>query len=173
MVVPPFTAEYLRSILDYYPEIGEFYWRERDNAPPWVRRKLESGEPAGNIHQGRTPYIEIRIDGKKYKAHNLAWFWMTGEWPENLVDHKDTDGLNNIWTNLRQATNSQNNQNSNRYKNNKSGYKGVCWDNGCWRAYINVNKKRFNLGWFSTPEEAHQAYCKAALEHFGEFARAA
>lgn len=42
-----------------------------------------------------------------------------------------------------------------------------------WLAQINVNKKKIHLGYFSTPEEAHEVYKKAALEHFGEFANPA
>jgi hypothetical protein len=44
-------------------------------------------------------------------------------------------------------------------------------DNGRYQARIMADKQRFFLGSFSTPEEAHAAYCKAAVELHGEFAR--
>jgi hypothetical protein len=40
-----------------------------------------------------------------------------------------------------------------------------------WIAQIGHNKQHFFLGSFDTPEQAHAAYCEAAREHFGEFAR--
>jgi len=58
-------------------------------------------------------------------------------------------------------------------RNNKSGYKGVCWDN-CrkkWKSYITKDDKLVNLGRFDTIEEAATVYNEAAKEHFGEFAK--
>ena len=91
------------------------------------------------------------------------------------VDHIDCDPLNNRRSNLRLATNSQNQWNSKRYRNNTSGFKGVSFhkNNNKWAANIQHNGKQRHLGNFDSPEEAHAAYCKAAEEFFGEFARAA
>lgn len=88
------------------------------------------------------------------------------------VDHIDGNGLNNTRDNLRLATNAQNMWNQRKRVNNKSGYKGVQWykSRQNWRAVIRVNGKRIHLGYFDTPEEAHQAYCDAAKELHGEFA---
>ena len=88
------------------------------------------------------------------------------------VDHRDGNGLNNTRANLRIATHTQNMQNRKRHKNNKSGYKGVYRRrSGKWRAAIRVNGKYISLGSFDTPEEAYAAYCKAAIQYHGEFAR--
>lgn len=40
-----------------------------------------------------------------------------------------------------------------------------------WRAQIWVNKTSITLGYFNTPEEAHEAYKHASTKYFGEFAR--
>lgn len=40
-----------------------------------------------------------------------------------------------------------------------------------YRAFISINGKNKHLGMFTTPEAAHAAYCAAALERFGEFAK--
>lgn len=90
-------------------------------------------------------------------------------------DHIDGNPLNNSRCNLRLATNSQNQMNR-RVSNNKScPLKGVTWHKQCqkWQAQIKINNKNKHLGIFGSPEEAHEAYCKAATELFGEFARKA
>ncbi len=89
------------------------------------------------------------------------------------VDHWDRDGLNNKRENLRLASNAENCRNSRRHKNNTSGYKGVHWEASKrkWRATISVNNKRIHLGYFSTSELGYEAYCKAAVKYYGEFAR--
>ncbi len=113
------------------------------------------------------------VAGKMYKAHRLAWFYMTGEWPPDQIDHIDGDRDNNRLVNLRKATNAQNGANARLSKNNSSGFKGVSFDTsvGRWRASIRRNRQLHYLGFFNTPEEAHAAYASAAVQLFGEFAR--
>lgn len=88
-----------------------------------------------------------------------------------LVDHIDGDTLNNRRQNLRLATNSQNMANRKTNSNSIAGLKGVSFFGSKWRAEIQCNNKRYPLGSFSTPEEAHAAYIEAAKRLFGEFAR--
>ena len=87
------------------------------------------------------------------------------------VDHRDSDGLNNQRSNLRLATHAQNQRNRRAQGNNTSGFKGVCLDGKRWRAQINLQGRRMNLGRFAAAEEAARAYDAAAREHHGEFAR--
>ena len=78
-------------------------------------------------------------------------------------------------TNLREATDSQNQANSKKRKDNSVGRKGVSYyhPSRCWRAAINHKGRHYYLGQFSSPEAAHGAYAQAAQRLFGEFARAA
>lgn len=89
------------------------------------------------------------------------------------VDHVSGDGLDNRRGNLRLATQAQNNQNHRIHRNNRSGYKGVGQKHRDkrWTACIRVDGKRKYLGAFDSPIEAHAAYCAAAKELHGEFAR--
>lgn len=88
-------------------------------------------------------------------------------------DHADGNGLNNTRNNLRLATNAENARNRRARITSKSGFKGVSWHKGNrrWVSAIKTNNGLISLGYFNTPEEAHAAYCEAAVKHFGEFAR--
>lgn len=91
-----------------------------------------------------------------------------------LIDHRDTDGLNNRRHNLRAATHNQN-QHNRRVQSNSSGLKGVCWHKGLgkWCAQIRVNGRLKHLGLFATPEDGHSAYAAASATYHGEFGRTA
>jgi len=122
---------------------------------------------------GRMVYAgrRIRIEGKQT---NLPMHRVIAETPTGIItDHIDGNGLNNTRQNLRWATNAQNQYNKRMSCNNKSGFKGVWFDktNVKWMARIAIHGKRTFLGLFDNPEDAHKAYCDAANELFGEFAR--
>lgn len=88
------------------------------------------------------------------------------------IDHKDRNPFNNQRSNLRVATNSQNNMNRDKNENNTSGYKGVWWDeqSSKWRARIVKDDRKYYLGYFDDPIEAAKAYDQKARELFGRFA---
>lgn len=154
------TAERLCEVLKYDPETGNLSWLVR------------GGKIAGclQVSNGQRR-ITIRIDNKYYKAHRLAWLYMTGKWPVDDIDHINGDGADNRWCNLRAATRSENLSNRVVRKNSKSGLKGVERNNGnTWCARICSNGNRIYLGNFPTKEEAHMAYVRAAERLFGEFA---
>jgi hypothetical protein len=92
---------------------------------------------------------------------------------EGQIDHIDGNKLNNQESNLRIATGRQNHANVPRYCNNKSGFKGVHWNRAAkkWQAQIRANEVRHHLGYFSDKIDAAEAYNKAAVKYFGEFAR--
>jgi hypothetical protein len=156
------TAERLREVLHYNSETGNFTWRI-------PRRRVHAGDVAGS--RSGKGYFVIRVDYRLYRAHRLAYLYMTGVWPTAEIDHKDTDRSNNRWHNLREATSAQNSQNSGRQKRNISGFKGVSRYGRRWCAMITANGERYRSGSFRTPEEAAYAYAAAAKHLHGEFAR--
>lgn len=92
--------------------------------------------------------------------------------PHQGVDHRDCNGLNNTRKNLRIATQTQNLRNARLRSDSVTGFKGVSLRrNGRFMATITYGGKGHHLGHFNTAEAAYVAYCKAAVKHFGEFAR--
>jgi hypothetical protein len=136
-----------------------------------LARRIKVGQRAGT--PDTDGYLMVQIYGIRRRIHQWAWLYMTGEWPSSDLDHRDLDRTNNRWGNIRPATESQNAANRGMMITNKSGKKGVCWHKRQqqWVASIRVKGKLFHLGSFDDLESAGVAYEKAAVEHFGEFAR--
>lgn len=156
------TAEELRRFLSYNPTSGEFHWLETRGGIALA------GSPAGWVTQHG--YRQITIKLKKYYAHRLAWLYVHGDWPSQVIDHINGDPLDNRIENLRAVDQAHNMSNISRRTNNKSGFKGVSWSkrDKTWRAYLSIKRKTVALGSFRSPEEAYEAYCVAAKEHYGE-----
>lgn len=155
--------EEIRDYLGYNEITGNLYWIKKPNS----RINIET--IAGTLH--KEGYLKIGFRRKIYLAHRIAWFIKTGEQPNEIIDHKDTNKTNNKWENLRKATKSQNEHNTQKQKNNTSGYKGVSWHkpSNKWAANIRLNTKLHHLGYYLSPEEAHAAYCTASVKLHGEF----
>lgn len=166
------TAERLRDLLDYDPGTGVFTWRHR----PTERRQW-NGRYAGQSAGGFRPdgYLIIGLaEYGLFRAHRLAWLWMTGEWPKEQIDHIDLDKANNAWANLRDATPRENSRNVRMQCRNKAGLKGVSWHKlrGQWRAVIGHEGKYTHLGLFGDcAPAAHFAYCVASDNLHGRFGR--
>jgi hypothetical protein len=157
------TQEELKSQLNYDPETGVFTWATKPN------RRIKIGDVAGCYSLG---YISIRVFGVMYRAHRLAFLYMTGNWPtKEYIDHIDGNRANNKWLNLREATNSENCMNSAKRAKGTSGYKGVCWDKARnkWMASAMINRKTYHLGRFDDAKEAYEAYKKFAHKNHGKY----
>src|SRR5690242_17212002 len=151
---PNLTSEILKSYLHYDPETGAFKWKES-------RGRVEKNQLAGSISCGR---VLIRLCGCVYKAHRLAWLYMTGEWPNGQIDHRDGNQMNNAWGNIREVSATVNQQNKRKaYSNSKTGLLGASLDKKTSKyvARIKLSDKRVTIGYFNTAQEAHEAYVEA------------
>jgi len=159
------SVKVLREYLDYDPETGVLRWKK----VPSNRVKL--GAVAGTPR--KAGYVSVSLHGNNMLAHRLIWAYVTGAWPRSRVDHRNMIRNDNRFDNLRLTTNSQNMANMRKRRTNVSGYKGVTWAPKIQRyiANIKVNMQPIYLGCFMDPVTAHEAYKKAALKYFGEFAR--
>jgi hypothetical protein len=158
------TQQRLKELLSYDPLTGEFRWLVNR------RRGAKAGDIAGTIY--KNGYRRIGIDGRYYYASRLAVFYMTGSWPKHEVDHRDTDRANDRWTNLREATRSQNI--ANQRPRNKLGIKGVRQTRaGTYHVQIQVAGRHIHLGTYNVLTLASDIYRINAAYHHREFARAA
>ena len=135
----------------------------------WKWCALNRGD--GCYYAVRGTYDRTTRASRQIRMHRQI-MGMEGSRPD--VDHKDTNGLNNQRSNLREASRSDNIGNARLRRDNVSGLKGVTWmpTKQKWRARIGpVQGQRRFLGYFPTAEEAARAYDAAALELFGDFAR--
>ena len=154
------TLARLQELFNYDPVTGWFTNRSS-------RGRAKAGRRAGAY--AHYLYRRIIIDYKKYYEHHLAWFYVYGQWP-NEVDHIDGNPSNNAITNLRLCDRSQNNCNAKR-PTGQSGLRGAYLDkrNLQWYSHIQHGGQVKFLGNFSSPEEAHEAFERAAKELHGEF----
>lgn len=150
------TADLLRKLLRYNKRTGVF-----------VRRS--NNKRAGS--SGQRGYLRIWVNHHSYKASRLAWLYVTGSWPENIIDHKNGNTSDDRFSNLRDTTHKVNAENQKRAKcNNHVGvlgvHKSVCGKK--FRASIKANGKTKHLGTFLTKERAGKAYLDAKkIYHLG------
>lgn len=160
------TQARLRELLHYDPESGVFTWIAKSSPCSHIR----PGDIAGWDDDG---YVKIKLDGRDYKAHRLAWLYMHGQWPSRFIDHKDTDRSNNRFLNLRDASCAINMQNQTKaHANNRScGLLGVTFhkQSGRWAAKLAINGKRLFGGLHDTPGQAHTAYLTLKRAHHPGF----
>lgn len=118
------------------------------------------------VQEGRnTFYASTKIKERKVFLHR---FVMSID-DEQIVDHKDDNGLNCCKDNLRVITNQQNlARRVGGYSS--SGYRGVHERAGRFSVKLGYAGQQINGGTFATAEEAARRYDELALQYNGEFA---
>ena len=113
----------------------------------------------------KTGYISVTLTKNKVRrsilVHQLVAMGFLNHTPcghDLVVDHIDSDKLNNKLNNLQVITNRENC--SKDRKNKTSKYSGVYWDknNNNWRTQTSINGKTFHIGSFTNEEDAYNAY---------------
>jgi hypothetical protein len=156
------TQSFVRWLFSYDEVTGTF-----------IRLVGVGGQLPGSIPGtvDRHGYRKIKINGKQYLAHRLAWLYVYGEWPDGIIDHKNRNTADNSIANLRIASYKDNSQNRREpCSNNKAGALGVRkGKKGGWQARITASGKCIHLGSYGTKEEASAAYFAAkAVLHIGD-----
>jgi hypothetical protein len=168
------THNLLKSLLLYDHKTGLFTWAERPifmflcaaNKLTWNKR-FAGSFAGGIIKSSCKKYLIISINKKRYCAHRLAWFYMTGNWPKYQIDHIDGNGLNNSWGNLRDVDGFINHKNMRLKSCNTSGFCGVWYNrkNKKWCSEIKVDLKKISLGSFVEKEDAISARAFANIKY--------
>lgn len=142
-----FDAEYLFKMYSYDESTGYFYCLRATGC-------RTSGSRLGWVDKsGPLPYLITKVNRKKVRLHRLAFFFMTGRWPE-IVDHINGNTLDNRWCNLREVDAKGNCRNTKLMRHNTSGLHGVSRYKGrTWQVYIGA-RPRIYLGYYDDFFEA-------------------
>lgn len=152
------TFSRLINTLHYDPDLGKF-------------RRRDTGKITGTPME--TEYEIISIDGRRYLAHRLAFFYVNGRWPKEEIDHiNGIRGDNRIY-NLREASRKENARNRKRRHDSACKYKGTCFNKKIrkYHASIMIGGKQRHLGVFVDEVDAAKAYDAAAKKAYGEFCK--
>jgi hypothetical protein len=148
------TQQRLIELLHYDSETGVFTWKVKNSPRTMI------GDVAGTLC--KNGYIRIFIDKHQYRAHRLAWMYITGSFPKDQIDHINGNRNDNRFYNLRECSNSENQQNLSLSGKGESGYLGVTFRKGRmsnqYIASIKINGKSKYIGSFDTAQDAHEAY---------------
>lgn len=139
------TQERLKELLDYSTETGVFTWKVS-------RGRVSKGSIAGTAVSVGNRYTrwEIRVEGKRYKAHQLAFLYVHGYIPPE-IDHEDRNPLNNAILNLVDSSKSRNQLNKNK-NFGKETPKGVFVKASTGRYFVQIQGKHY--GYFDDVEQA-------------------
>ena len=133
--------------------------------------KRYSNKPSGTLNS--SGYYNLKVGKIRCFNHRIifAIYNNTIDFQDFNIDHIDGNKLNNNPENLRLATNSQNQFNRAKSKNNTSGHKNVYFHkrNKKYFCKIKINNKDIHIGTFKTLELTIEARDKKAKEIAGIF----
>jgi len=147
------SAARVRELVRYVPETGEFF-------------SISARSHRRKVGKANCGYQRLYLDGRNYRAHRIAWLYMTGDWPP-VIDHINGNGCDNRWENLRLATVQLNNQNLHGARSNSLvGRLGVSMNKGgrytaIIGAHLAGRKVQIYLGAYDTADEAAAVYLDA------------
>lgn len=136
-----------------------------------ARGKLGVGDVVGTLNA--RGYMRTSFYGEHVYLHRLAWFYVTGAWPLEQIDHKNGAYADNRWRNLRGADSTTNGRNRKVGSNNTSGMVGVFFhkSKNWWCADIKLMDRRIVVRKLPSFEAAAIARLFLETAFFGEYRR--
>ena len=158
------TQETLKFYCHYDKITGEF--RRTLKFDSWGNTVRVDRLIIGKNNRG---YRWLKLLGKVYLVHRLAFLYVTGSHPKGEVDHINGDRLDNRWLNLRDTDCFSNSRNQGIRKDCTSGVRGVNFHPNKkglkkWVARISHKGVRILIGNFETFGEAVTARKKAEID---------
>lgn len=116
-------------------------------------------------------YLCVCVDRVCVRVHRLVFAMYYGKWPKQQIDHSNGNRSDNRIENLREATHSQNLQNTKKRENNTSGVHGVHWSKRAkkWQVQIEHQRKRIYIGIFENLTDATFARKEAEKKYHAEY----
>ncbi len=156
------SIDYMRAEVSYDPDTGEMRWKKGKQG------RSPDRAVGASLNGG---YRCIAFDGVQYRQHRVAFAIYYGREPKGEIDHIDRNKLNNVISNLREATRGENARNiAGRGAHGKGVFRHPFRKKNPFQARIQLNGRLQNLGSFPTIEQARAAYLDAAHKLHGEFA---
>ena len=153
------TQAMLKAVAIYDPNTGLF-----------TRRVNASKAKAGTVmnHSRKDGYQTISLFGEKQLAHRMAWLYVHGTYPTNDLDHIDGNPTNNSFSNLREATRTENLQNMRHPRKNRSSpVNGVKWSKkrGKYCVQVVVDRKSYWGGYHESLDDAIEVLLELKEKH--------
>lgn len=153
----------LRSLLRYDAATGHLHWLVKVSLTGDARGK--PGSRAGTIT--KSGYVQVSVNKRTYVGHRIAWALVTGQWPQQTIDHINGERADNRWHNLRCATQSQQQGNRPHNCDGLAKIRGLSWisKDQVWQ----VSLAGKYLGRYRDKDVAERVFDEHARRRYGVF----
>lgn len=164
----PELIETLRKVFHYDPDTGKLLWNYRPVSEFLSQKEQQRWNTRyANTHIFTTNnkgYLIVGLNKVRHTVHRIVWAIHYGTWPTYQIDHINRERWDNRIENLREVTNTENQRNRSKQRNNTSGHNGIRKSiNGKWEVRKCWGITHYSLGTYNNLKDAIQARKQAEL----------